>query len=189
MSAGPQLSSFLRPMSKLPPVGGACQWGCTKTVPVLDSSIPERADSVGHRTGKGSSWTDRRMVEVGAWNRRISSERAPRMRACNSGSASARPGGKELVLVAESERSIRQPDQVEVEVVPEEDRRIRGGVKPSRIGHVRVPPLEVVLWREDRERVERVPRREPLQELVSRAERKPSQLDRPVGPGRLDEKP
>ena len=33
--------------------------------------------------------------------------------------------GKEFVLVAESERSIRQPDQIEVEVVPEEDRRIR----------------------------------------------------------------
>src|SRR5688500_18043442 len=101
----------------------------------------------------------------------------------------SQPGGEELLLVADSERSIRQPDQIEVEVVPEQDRRIRGGVEPNRMGYVRVPPLEAALWREDRERVERVPRREPLQDLVSRAERKPSEFDRPVGPGRLDETP
>ena len=64
------------------------------------------------------------------------------------------PRGEELVVIADSERSIRQSDQVEVEIVPEQDRRIRGGVQPSRIGHVRVPPLEAVLWRENRERVE-----------------------------------
>src|SRR5215207_7542793 len=65
MSAGPQLSSFLRPKSKLPPVGGACQWGYTKTVPVLDVSITERARSAGDGPEKRSSRADRRTVEAG----------------------------------------------------------------------------------------------------------------------------
>src|SRR5215208_1771329 len=64
MSAGPQLSSFLRPMSKLPPVGGACQWGCTKTVPVLDASVTERADTTRNGRGGRSRLPILRMAEA-----------------------------------------------------------------------------------------------------------------------------
>src|SRR5215217_3445398 len=80
----------------------------------------------------------------------------------------SQPGGEELVVVVDRERSIRQPHQIKVEVVPEQDWWIRGGVQPSRMGHVRVPPFEMARRREDRERVERLLRGKPLQELVSR---------------------
>src|SRR5215207_5254553 len=65
MSAGPQLSSFLRPTSKLPPVGGACQWGCTKNVSVLDASVIEVAVSAGNGPGGRSALTNLRMGEAG----------------------------------------------------------------------------------------------------------------------------
>src|SRR5215212_7484996 len=59
----------------------------------------------------------------------------------------SQPGGEELVVVVDRERTIRRPDQVNVEVVPKQDRRISCGVESRRIGYVRVPPFQVIFWR------------------------------------------
>ena len=78
-------------------------------------------------------------------NRRISSDCASRMRACSSGSALANPEARS----SSSSRTVNDPsgnpNQIEEEVVPDQDRRILGDVEPSRMRHVRVPPLELVL--------------------------------------------
>src|SRR5918998_1115772 len=99
MSAGPQLSSFLRPTSKLPPVGGACQWGCTKTVPVLDSSVTERAVSAGDGPER------RRTCE---WRKLLfepPDQLGPRLEnpRVQFRFGLRQPGGEKLVLVAQSE--------------------------------------------------------------------------------------
>jgi hypothetical protein len=73
--------------------------------------------------------------------------------------------------------------------MPEQDRRILGGVEPSRMRYVRIPALELVRRRVDRKRVERVPARKPFQEVISGAERKSSDLDRAICPGRPYENP